>query len=271
MSAARPSLAIVVVFVGRAPFYLPAFLVSCRANPDVQWLLYTDFPVEGAPPNVQVIQTTLDQLRERFSAAVGVEVPLHPKKICDLKPAYGAAFADALRGYDFWAHADMDVVWGDLRRFVSDERLAELDVFSSRPGKLSGHFTLFRNTDRINRLFERIPDMRLLMADKTHLKIDEKAMTTTLRRTVDHAPRGEAPRVYWEQELTTNADYQRSLGDGPEDALWWRAGRTFAPDGRELMYVHFHKLKPHMTAIDFTATDPVHAFTISRRGLLRES
>ena len=270
MSAARPRLAIVVVFVGRAPFYLPAFLVSCRANPDVQWLLYTDFPVEGAPPNVTILPTTLAALRARFSDAVGVEVPLHPKKICDLKPVYGVAFADALRGYDFWAHADMDVVWGDLRRFVTDDRLAVTDVFSSRPDKLSGHFTLFRNVEPINRLFERIPDMHALMADKTHLKIDEKAMTKTLRQTVDHAPRGEAPRVYWEEELTVNAEYQRALGDGPSDALWWREGRTFAADGRELMYVHFHKLKPHMTTVDFTATDEVRAFSISRRGLLRE-
>lgn len=269
MAAVRPRITVVITFVGTAPFYLPAFLVSCRANPDVRWIIYTDVEMgSDLPPNVVVKTTTVAELEVRFSRVVGQPVTVKARKLNDLKILSGVAFADDLRDADFWAYADLDVVWGDLRRFLTDDLLAGIDVFSSRPDKLSGHFTLFRNTPAINRAYELIPDVQARLADPQYHHLDERELTVALRQAMDRGWPGPPVRVYWQEELSTNAAFQRALGDTPADALWWRDGRTFAPDGRELMYVHFHKLKQHMTTVTFGPSDSPRAFSISRRGFV---
>jgi len=269
---ARPRLAIIVSFVGRAPLWLPAFLVSCRANRDIEWLIYTDVDMgDELPPNVTVKPMTVTELNARFSDALQTRIAIHPLKLNDLKLTYGIAFAEDIRGFDFWAYADLDIVWGDLRRFLTDERLQQYDVFSSRRDRLAGHFSLFRNTEALNRAFELIPDVRKAMASSQYHHLDERGLTVHLRQAVDRAKPGTGARIYWEEDLSTDAKFQRALSDDPSDALWWRDGRTFAPNGRELMYIHFNKLKQDMTTINFGAGDSPRAFEISRRGFVAES
>lgn len=50
-------------------------------------------------------------------------------------------------------------------------------------------------------------------------------------------------------------------------AFWWRDGQTFDVDGRERMYLHFHRLKRTMAQIDFTYADAPDAFRITRDGM----
>jgi hypothetical protein len=58
---------------------------------------------------------------------------------------YGVIFDDDLAPFDFWGCSDLDIIWGDIRRFATDARLRGLDIFSSRKEKLSGHCTFYRN------------------------------------------------------------------------------------------------------------------------------
>jgi hypothetical protein len=127
---------------------MPAFLLSCRENHDVQWLLYTDLDVQDLPPNVVVKRVSLETLNQRCSDALGtrVEISIARRKLCDLKPAYGVIFEEDLRQFDFWAFSDLDIVWGNVRRFVTNDVLRDHDIVSARRDKLAGHFTLFRNT-----------------------------------------------------------------------------------------------------------------------------
>jgi hypothetical protein len=127
---------------------------------------------------------------------------------------------------------------------------------------------LYRNTPATNRTFELIPDVAQAMAHPQHLKLDEHALTRHLRERLGRKPRESAPRVYWREDLTTDAKYQRALGDSSADALWWRRGKTFGAGGDELMYLHFHKLKQDMRTINFGFDDAPAAFAITRRGFL---
>ena len=125
MTSGRPSIAIVNTYFGSPPPWLPAFLRSCQTNPDVQWLIYADFEVP-TPPNVTFRQMTLGEFNARASAVVGTPITIMPplvRKICDFKPLYGLMFADDLRGFEWWAYSDLDVIWGDIRRFVTDHLL----------------------------------------------------------------------------------------------------------------------------------------------------
>jgi hypothetical protein len=264
----RPSIAIVVAYFGPPPLWFPAFLLSCRANPDVHWLIYTDFSVaHQLPGNVTIKHMNLLELSHLTSDALGVKIELAaPYKICDLKPAFGVIFADDLRGFDFWACSDLDVVWGDIRHFLSDAILNSHDIVSSRRKRLSGHFTLFRNDAPTNRTFELIPNVREAMANTAHLYLDELAITEHLRDYLSKATKHSWPRVYWKGGLTMDNRYQRELGRGPDDLLWWRNGKTFDHQGNELMYLHFHKIRKKMKTIDFGLDDAPDAFVINRKG-----
>ena len=264
--ATRPSIPIVVAFFGRAPLWLPAFLLSCRENRDVRWFLYTDFEVAGAfPPNVTLRRTDLQELSQRTSDVLGTKVEIQQAwKVNDLKPAYGLIFADDLQPFDFWAQADLDIVWGDIRHFITDSILSENDIVSSRSGRASGHFNLYRNTPEINRTFELIPNVAQAIANPQYLHLDERELTRHLKQRLRRTPRDSAPRVHWPQELTLDAAYQRALGN--DQGLWWRNGKTFGAEGQEVMYVHFNKLKKDMTVINFEYDDAPAAFMIDRRG-----
>jgi len=260
-------MAIAIAFFGRAPMWLPAFLLSCGRNPDVQWFLYTDFEAPAPfPPNVTLRRMPLSEFSQRASDALGTRIEIQPnfaKKIIDLKPAFGLIFEDDLRGFDFWAHSDLDIVWGDVRHFMTDELLARYDMLSSRPGRTSGHFNLFRNTPVMNRTFELIPDARQAMSNPEYLHLDERELTRHLKQHLSLAP-VDAPRVYWPSNLTTDASCQRALSDG--QSLWWRGGKTFGADGHEFMYLHFHKLKNDSMTINFGFDDRPAAFGVDRRG-----
>ena len=266
--AAHPSIAIVATHFGPVPLWLPAFLLSCRDNPDVRWLIYTDIEIAGpVPANVEIRATPLQEFNVRCSDTLGtrIEVQRLPK-LSDLKPAYGVIFADDLRGFDFWAYSELDIIWGRIRHFMTDRLLADHDLVSAKHFELAGHFTLFRNTERMNRLFEIMPDALATMADPHHFRLDERVFTRELLALLAGDP-STSPRIAWETELTMSAQYQRALPDGLEGNMWWCAGRTYDAECNELMYLHFHKLKSHMRTINFGFEDAPATFMINRRGL----
>lgn len=268
----RPTLAIVVTYFGPAPLWLPAFLRSCRTNADVRFLVYTDFEASfPVPENVEIKHLDLEQLNARASQAVRTDIRIERaglRKVNDLKPLCGLMFADDLRPFDWWAYSDLDIVWGDIRRFLTDDVFAEHDIISTRRHKLSGHMTLIRNTDATNHAVEIIPDVAAALANPQYLRLDERVLTHHLReRIAKREP--DAPRVYWEDDLTMNSAYQRALPDDGD--LWWRDGRTYDAHSRELMYLHFHKLKQHMEVIDFGFDAAPAAFSINRRGVFSRS
>ena len=264
-------IAIVVTYFGATPFWLPAFLLSCRRNPDVTWIIYGDLDLDVAlPENVVMKRMSVQELAKRASDVVDGEIEVVDlRQICDFKPLYGLMFADALKAFDFWAYSDLDVVWGDIRQFVTESILAKNDIVSSRAKKLSGHFTLIRNTSRTNRLFELIPDVAEKMAIQRCLRLDEHEITQRLKEALNVSEPHEMLRVYWPTELTVNAAYQRGLKLGGDSPLWWRDGKTFNAEGEEVMYLHFHKMKKTMETINFGHGDRPSSFKVNNLGIWR--
>lgn len=249
---------------------MPAFLLSCERNPQTRWLIYTDVDVTGpVPPNVDVRSMPLAEFNARCSDALGVKIQVKPtvlSKLSDLKPAYGVIFADDLRTFDFWAYSELDIVWGDIGAYITDALLAQHDLVSAGNGELAGHFTLFRNTDRMNRLFEIMPDVYGSMSHPHHFRLDERVFTDQLHAMAAREP-SSLPRIHWQSRLTMSAQYQRGLPDGPGGGLWWCDGKTYDAEGNELMYLHFHKLKSHMRTITFRFEDAPRTFMINRSGV----
>jgi len=236
-------------------------------------LIYTDFDhALPTPDNVTLRPIDLSEFNARASAAVGTTIRIEPtglRKICDFKPAYGLMFADDLRDFDWWAHSDLDVIWGDIRRFVTDDILNSHVIVSPRQRKLGGHGTFWRNTEANNRTFEIIPDVIAQLTHPLCVRVDENILTHHLRELIAKSSFKSRPKIYWEQEMTITAKDQKELLAGDRDwELAWREGRAFDAEGREVMYLHFHKLKQFMTTIDFGFGDEPRAFSLRRTGIV---
>ena len=58
--------------------------------------------------------------------------------------------------YDFWGFGDMDVVLGDIRKFITDDVLSKNDVIGH-----AGHMQIFKNCKEINELVLKTPSSTL--------------------------------------------------------------------------------------------------------------
>ena len=68
--------------------------------------------------------------------------------MCDFRPAYGEIFSDELKTYDYWGHCDMDLIFGDIRAFITDEILEKYDKIG-----FQGHSVIYRNTPEVNQRY----------------------------------------------------------------------------------------------------------------------
>jgi hypothetical protein len=146
-----PSILLLLPFFGPLPASMPFFLRSCASNVGVSWLLITDQAVDARrlPRNVKVRNTTFRQFKKTADRALGFETTLpFPYKLCDFKPAYGVICAEDLSGFDFWGHCDLDVIFGDILRFLTPDILMTYSKVL-----IHGHLSLYRNCDEANNYF----------------------------------------------------------------------------------------------------------------------
>lgn len=139
-------IAYVVPYFGKFPKGFQFWLLSCGCNPSIDWLIFTDdkTPYEY-PENVKVTYCSFDDMKKKVQVVYDFPISLErPYKLCDFKPAYGEIFADELEEYDFWGHCDIDLVWGNIREFYTDEILKKYEKVG-----FNGHSNLYRNTPEV--------------------------------------------------------------------------------------------------------------------------
>ncbi|MFN9709931.1 MAG: DUF6625 family protein [Bacteroidota bacterium] len=144
-------IAFIVPYFGKFPNYFPLWLLSCKYNPTIDWIVFTDdiSPYEY-PSNVKVtfckFEDIVNRLQRPFDFPIKID---RAYQLCEFKMIYGVSFSDILVNYDFWGFCDIDVIWGDLRSHITDEILNLYKKISWR-----GHLTLFHNSPEINTLFK---------------------------------------------------------------------------------------------------------------------
>jgi hypothetical protein len=139
------------------------FLQTCKWNADIDWLFFTDCGApDDLPDNVHVVTISFSDYCQLVSERLGISFnPKNPYKLCDIKPALGYLHVDQLDGFDFWGFSDIDLIYGNLRRYFSEERLAGYDLLSTHARRVSGHLCLLRNNERMRGAFMRIPEWRV--------------------------------------------------------------------------------------------------------------
>lgn len=257
LPTAASTIRMIVPYFGSFPKWFPAYLLSCKYNPQIEWLFLTDAqPPSPCPSNVRFERLDMNELRHRAETILGCPVNKGVYSQCDLRPAYGVLFEDRLKDAAFWGHCDVDLIWGRLESFLSQTNLARFDILSSRRSQIAGHCTIYRNTTNVNTLFERIPNYRSLLADPGLRRLNESAMGRMLQE-LRPVP------VYWHAQHVVDA---RELDRRPHG--WrWEKGMVLDRDDVERAYVHFMYWKSSLRTLDFGYSDSPSAFRITHRAI----
>ncbi|MBF4472439.1 DUF6625 family protein [Flavobacterium sp. HJJ] len=162
-------------YIGKFPWFFNLFIKSCEFNPTIDFFIFTDNIIEDKIPfNVHLIPFTLADFNILASKKLGFNVNIeNPYKLCDFKPAYGELFSEYLDGYDFWGITDIDVVYGRIREFMTDELLDNNEIICIRHDFITACCMLFKNNTKINLLFKKSADYKMIFTSKKNYCFDE--------------------------------------------------------------------------------------------------
>lgn len=243
------------------PSHFPLWVKSCAANPQIDWLIFTSDTADyELPPNVKLERMEYEDLKALFQSKFDFPIYLERVyKLCDFKPTYGHVFEDYLKGYDFWGYCDIgDTVFGDIRKFITDEILTNYDKIM-----YLGHMTLYRNTSEVN--------LRYLIPTKNGMPV-QQILNDPYDRAFDELNESSINQIYMENELPIcrldacyadifpiRNDFRLSGYDETWKPYWnrkrglifeWNRGKLTgidvhegSPRETEYAYVHFQKRK----------------------------
>jgi len=239
-----------IPYFGKWPEWIDLFVESCKWNPSVCWRIYTDC---GAPQNkaenVEIVDFTLADYKALVSDRLGLRFnPSDPYKLCDIRPALGYIHEQEIAEFRFFGFGDVDVVYGNIRKFYTDELLNQWDVLSTLNERLSGHFAVLRNTPQLRQAFRRIPNHRALLEQPEYVGIDETPFGLVLQqrnRLINLVQR--KPRTLFVERYSTVLS-GRGWHDGTMNyplRWFWRKGElTNDRDAdRDFLYLHFMRWK----------------------------
>lgn len=242
-------------YFGKLPWYFEYFIHCCRFNPKIDFLIITDDRGYNKvlPANVSLIYKTFEEFKIQIAEQLGMKVVVpNTYKLCDYRPAYGLIFQEYLKHYDFWGNIDIDVVFGNIEKFISKSILAKNDVISIRPEYISGFFFLYRNSESVNHLFKKSKDYKLIFSSSNYTGFDEcgllcddlldgkdinqlesniESMTHLLKK-MSH-------------EKSIKAHFDLHVVEGTPGNLTWNRGKLTYLDTYEILLYHLISFKVH--------------------------
>lgn len=241
-------IAILICFFGKLPWYFHYFVHTCKYNPTIDFFIITDDRSwsYSLPENVSLIHQEMKELNRTATQKLGFTTNIREAyKLCDFKPAYGFLFPEIVEGYDFWGHGDIDVIFGDIRRFITDKMLENHELVNVRHDFISGYFLLFRNNEKMNTLFMRSKDYKKVLSSPTHYCFDETNFQWGDFSDLNRYPRKKhevesmmhlVRRLEKNNELITYFDFH--VIEGLPGRLKWEKGKLFYKNGYEIMLYH---------------------------------
>lgn len=147
-----------------------------------QWLANTQRITDAGYGWNFLLDADIQSIRSRITN-LGIDYPpLEGRKLCDYRPALGEMYAVEVAGFDFWGHTDLDCVYGPIWDYVTDELLADCDLFSNDPAPdMCGPFSLYR-TATASHIFRHAEDWREIFQDATFRGFDETGIVPALLR-----------------------------------------------------------------------------------------
>lgn len=141
------SIVIIFPYFGTLPIQYKMWRASALRNSSVDFMFFTDADIEPAE-NIIVHKMQFCDFQEITQKSFDFQITLdRPYKLCEYKQAYGHILQNYIKGYDFWGFGDIDLVYGDIRAFLTDNVLEHKFLLGW------GHLTLLHNDEDTNTYF----------------------------------------------------------------------------------------------------------------------
>lgn len=271
------SIAFLVPYFGKWPEWMPLFLDSIERNSTVDFHFITDCDTSvTSASNIffhpSSFQDYVDDAQKILNVPINIATPY---KLCDLRPFFGVIHADIIEGYDFFGWTDVDLVFGDIRSFYTDEILKKYEVLSSHKIRLAGHCALLRSSKKYREMGFNVYDWKNALLNPEFVGIDEHGMTNALCMTFwdKLSEKLKMPWIAslfsWRKKQKMSAYYFTEQYSTPFIAIPWLDGsvNSAQPDEwryregeisnsrdgtRKFMYLHFMNFKSSQWRADNT-------------------
>lgn len=141
------SIVIIFPYFGTLPVQYKMWRASALTNSTIDFMFFTDADVEPAT-NILVHKMQFEDFQKIVQQAFDFPIILdRPYKLCEYKQAYGSILQEYIKEYDFWGFGDLDLVYGNLRSFFTEEVLSHKFLLGW------GHLTLLHNDEDTNTFF----------------------------------------------------------------------------------------------------------------------
>lgn len=244
---------LISAYFGKFPDNIQYFLESVKYNSTIDFVCYSDISVDALnyilPENFHIVNISFSDFNDLLENGLHIKYRLKKiYKICDFRPFWGVIFENELKEYDVWGFHDFDMVFGDIRKFITDDILEHNDRVL-----INGHLSLFKNDSRINHVclegsskqnlndvisndetiaYDEMSGMRLAFEERGLTQYVNPAIWVDIVESIEH--------------VVNNNRYNKTKqfcvwDDGK---LWWciKKGKQVVKL-RELIYVHFQKRK----------------------------
>ena len=273
------SVCVIGVYFGKFSNYFNLWLLSCQYNPQIDFYIVTDQPIDRAlPQNIHFIVKNLSE----FSALAERKLQTHVElkrayKCCDLKPFYGIILEDYIQNYKYWGHCDFDLIFGDLLYFMQEYNYTDYDKFLHL-----GHLSFYRNTNTINQYYKEAGslcgDYKQVLANEKNVAFDEIPGIVSIYQKNKHSLFikkifADISSRHFRYCLSTFCilDGQK-IKNYREQIFYWERGKVFRAyywkgemHIEEYMYIHFQR-RPNYT-VEFKPFQ-VMAFFITPYGFI---
>ena len=265
-------IAVISVYFGKWVPYHKLWLKSCECNPEIDFFVIGDQKMDDLPNNVHIINISLNEIRALASQKLGRDISLKtPYKLCDYKPMYGLIFEEYLQGYDYWGHCDMDMIFGNISKFLKMYEVEKYEKFLDL-----GHLSLYRNTPENNRRFKlnggKFTWEQVVTEDKNHwfdewVGIDQKLKDHNIPL-FDKRIFADIAEIYrrFKNAYNDPQNYKHQIfywHDGGTYYQYWN-GKGF--EKTELIYIHFKRRGFGKEGFD---ADSVQTFVIGPDGFTK--
>lgn len=273
----KKTIGIYVFYFGKWPEWINLYIETLKRNSTIDFHIFTDCDTSGLlASNIFFHKYSFEEYVGHVSKKLGIDFkPSNGIKICDLRPFIGYVHQDIFSKYDFYGWADSDLLFGDIRTFVTDDILEKYHIFSTHEIRIAGHFSIFKNTSRNRMMCKKIYNWKEALLSDKFIGIDEHGITNAYKMTIFDKfnekfklsidnfvtrffSHKKLKRMYMKEQYTTPftsiAWIDGSLDSMQPDVWFYKDGNiTNIRDGkRTFIYLHFMNFKSSLWRHDKT-------------------
>jgi hypothetical protein len=178
----------IIPYFGKWPEWIDLFFYSAAQNELIDFIFYTDCNVPSESfANIKFNSISYSDYLKWINEKLPLNFhPKNPYKLCDLRPFYGKIHELDFKDYEFYGWCDIDIIFGNLSQYLTDELLTKIDLFTTHNLRLSGHFCFFRNSRKNIDMYSKIYNWRIELNKEHYVGLDEYGLTNAYLETYLH-------------------------------------------------------------------------------------